>query len=232
MFQVPNSAPHSRPWPLVLLWMSIALIGVLASSLIFPLIYRVFGSSVSDIRMISAIMSMFNGLVVIVLQWLVLRRYFPGMYRWVPVLGGILAAATLLQGITYTQAAALIAAFGRSIRSAALIENADSAAALAVYVFWTLVSATAGWWIFRPLTRRAWLWPAALLLGALGQSLISVTVLWPLLRGGGSSFSLSTYSLITVMFTLATAAIQAAVLVTFLRERQRPGAGLPTQLEY
>jgi hypothetical protein len=222
MFQVSNSVPRSRPWPLALLWMGVAAISLVVTSLIYPLTYVVFKNAASDTRLVGSVIGLIGGLIIIVLQWLVLRRYFPDMQRWVPILGGILVLATLLERVVNGLATALIFALGMITRSTKIIENLDLAASTTAGLFWALLTGLGGWSMFRWLTRRAWLWPAALLLAELGQSIVTFTVLLPLLGSGNARSDLAAYGLINIAVSLAAAAMQAAVLVSFLRERTRP----------
>jgi hypothetical protein len=138
---------------------------------------------------------------------------------WVPAHAAVLVVGTLLRE-ALTQLSAAFFDGGSGI-------SASLGAGWVVNLAWSLLTGMVGWWLFRPLTRRAWLWPAALLLGALLQTLVNILALWPIIESGLSGANTAIYTLFSVIVTLAAAAIQAAALIAFLRERQRPAAGTP-----
>jgi hypothetical protein len=173
----------------------------------------------SNILLISSAISVLSGVPAIILQWLVLRRFFGQMQAWAPVFMAIAIAHWQLQDILLRTAGDLLTRLGLSRSSANLFDNATLAALAAVTMAWALLPGLAGWWLFRPLTRRAWLWPAALLLGALGQTLVTLMMLWPIL--GSGRLNLTVYGQSYQAATLAGAALQAAALELFLRDRQR-----------
>jgi hypothetical protein len=232
MFEVPNSIPRLRPWLLALLWMGVAVVHLASTSLLYPLLFNLLDIGVDNYRIVSGVVVVVSGLFTLLLQWLVLRRFFPAMAWWVPAHAAVLIVGVALQDLLTRLAAALM--FARAISGAGGIsgDNAGLSAGALVQLIWTTLIGLVGWWLFRPLTRRAWLWPAALLLGALLQILMNVLVLWPLLTDGIGGTNTARFALISVAVNLLGAAAQAAVLVLFLRERQRPDGGLSTQLEY
>jgi hypothetical protein len=223
MFEVPHSAPRANGRRLALLWMGVAGISIVVTSLLYTQFYRIFDGLISDIRLLRGLIALIPGLFIILLQWLVLRRFFPRLGRWVPVLGGILVLSILLERILYGLTKVLMLIFTSMPSSLGTIDMAWPV----IDLFWALISGIAGWWLFRPLTRRAWLWPAALLAGAVGQTLVTMLVLKPLIESGFGSGAAITYRLFNIAVSLAGAALQAAVLVSFLRERERLAVPAP-----
>jgi len=222
MFQVPNSIPRLRPWLLAVLWLGVAVVNIVVSTLIYPLVFRIIDGSVSDVGLLVSTVGLLSGLLIVTLQWLVLRQFFPAMNWWVPAHAAVLIVGTLLhRALTQLSSAFFNSGGGTSLGAGWVVNLA-----------WSLLTGLVGWWLFRPLVRRAWLWPAALLLGALLQTSVNILLLWPLIESGLSSANTAMYTLASVTITLAAAAIQAAALIAFLRERQRQPAGPPTPLEY
>ncbi|HYF61315.1 MAG TPA: hypothetical protein VD886_00785 [Herpetosiphonaceae bacterium] len=230
MFEVPRSVPRGNPWRLALLWMGVAVIGIVVNTLIYPLVFGVFDGVIDNFAVVTSVIFLLVGLLTVTLQWLVLRRFFPGMQRWVPLLGGILLLQMLLQQGMHALVEALLFAAGIARRSGGLIESSALAAGLVVSVFWALVSGIAGGRLFRPSVPRAWRWPAALVAGAAGQTLVTTLVLLPMIRSGVGG-NATIYGVVSIATSLLSAALQAAVLALFLREQQRPGAGLPSPIQ-
>jgi hypothetical protein len=229
MYEVPHSVPRSRPWLLAILWLGIAAANLEWTRRIYPLLYSLTGVANSNILLMSSGIAVLSGLPAIILQWLALRRFFARMHGWVPVFTAISVADLLLQGVLFRFAGDLLASFGISRSSTHLLANAPLDALIAVTMAWALLPGFAGWWLFRPSTRRAWLWPAALLLGRLGETLVTLMMLWPILDSG--RMNLTVYGQAYAAASLLAAAIQAAVLVVFLRERARPAVAAPAQGE-
>jgi hypothetical protein len=228
MFEVPHSAPRGNPWRLAMLWMGVAVINLIVSSLIYPVLFSVIEVGISDIRLLSGVVSLITQLLLVTLQWLVLRRFFAGMRWWVPAHAVLLLLALLLEPVMTRLAGALLLSNAFTGGDSATASLALSSAA---NLFWTLLSGMVGWWLFRPSARRAWLWPAALLFGALAQALVMILVLAPLLESGLRGGRANLYGLINLALGLLLAAIQAAVLMQFVRDRQR-SAAQPTQFHY
>ncbi|HYF61312.1 MAG TPA: hypothetical protein VD886_00770 [Herpetosiphonaceae bacterium] len=225
MYRVPHNVARPPAWPLALLWLGIAVLNIAWANQIYPLLYSITRVANSSILLMSSGISVVSGLPAIILQWLVLRRFFPGMDRWVPLFGAIAVAEWLLQEPLLKATGNVLAALGVSTSPINPFANAAVDALVAGTLAWTLVPGLAGWWLFRPLARRAWLWPWALLLGRLGQISATLMMLWPILDSG--RMNLTVYSRTYEAATLLGAALQAAALVLFLRERARPPAPGP-----
>lgn len=230
MYAVPHNAPRGSPWLLALLWMGVAAIGIAAAGLAYPLLYGITRVANSTNLLMSSGISVLSGLPAIILQWLVLRRFFTGMDRWVPVFATISVAHLQLQGALFRLAEDLLTSLGVSKSATHLLHNANLAALIAATLVWALLPGLAGWWLFRPLTRRAWLWPAALLLGRLGETLVTLMMLWPIL--GSGRMNLTVYGQSYQAATLLAAALQAAALAVFAHNQQRPPPAQSTQLHY
>lgn len=220
MYQVPHNVPHSRPWLLALLWMGVAAAGMAWARMSYPLLYAISGVANSVNLLMTSAISVISGVPAIILQWLVLRRFFPQMQAWAPVFVTIAIAHWQLQGVLFRAAEDVLTSLGVTRSPANLFANANLSALAAATVAWALVPGLAGWWLFRPFTRRAWLWPAALLLGRLGETLATLMMLWPIL--GSGRMNLTVYGQAYQAATLAAAALQAAALTLFVRDRQRP----------
>ena len=221
MFEVPHSPPSANLRRLALLWMGAVVVNLFGVSLLYMGVLRALlflGVSFDMIVML-------NNLLMVVLQWLVLRRFFPAMNWWVPAHGAVLGLQLLLDRILSALAKVFLLILIFRTESAGMMENFDFASSAIVSLFWALISGVVGWRIFRPQVRRAGRWLAAVVAGASLQLLISFLIIWPLIRS--STTATTTYSLINIAVTLAAAAIQAAVLVSFLRERERPSVAAP-----
>jgi hypothetical protein len=218
MFEVPHSAPRANGRRLALLWLGAALINLFGVSLLYMGVLRALPFLGVSFDMIV----MLNNLLLVTLQWLVLRRFFPQMRWWVPAHGAVLGLQLLLDRILSALAKVFLLILLFRSESAGLMENFDFASSAIVSLFWALISGIVGWRIFRPQVRRAGRWLAAVVVGASLQLLISFLIIWPLIRS--RTANLTAYTLINIAVTLAVAAIQAAVLVMFLRERERSAA--------
>jgi hypothetical protein len=232
MFQVPNSIPRLRPWLLAVLWMGVSVVHLASTSLLYPLLFNLLDIGVNNYRIVSGVVVVISGLFTLLLEWLVLRRFFPAMGWWVPAHATVLIVGVALQDLLTRLAAALMFARASSGAGGISGNNSGLAAGALVQIIWTLLIGLVGWWLFRPLTRRAWLWPAALLLGALLQISMTMLLLWPMITNGLGSADTTRYALISVAANLLGAAAQAAALVLFLRERQRPDTAPSIQREY
>jgi hypothetical protein len=218
VFEVPHSAPLANDRRLALLWMGTATINLFGVSLLYMGVLRALPFLGVSFDMIV----MLNNLLLVALQWLVLRRFFPQMRWWVPAHGAVLGLQLLLDRILSALAKVFLLILLFRTESAGLMENFDFASSAIVSLFWALISGVVGWRIFRPQVRRAGRWLAAVVVGASLQLLISFLIIWPLIRS--RTANLTAYTLINIAVTLAVAAIQAAVLVMFLRERERSAA--------
>jgi hypothetical protein len=214
MFEVPHSTPRGNPWRLAMLWMGVAVINLISTTFIYPLLFQVFDITSNNYLLISIIVFGSIALLTTFLQWLVLRRFFPGLRWWLPAHVALLILGLLMQNGMIQLAGSLFNSGGGV--------SASLGAGETVNLFWSLLTGIVGWWLFRPSVRRAWLWPAALVVGTLLRSVPNILVLWPLIERGLSGASTITYAILSVVVSLLASAIQAAVLMQFVRDRQRP----------
>jgi hypothetical protein len=212
MFEVPHSAPSAKPRRLALLWMGVGLMNVVMYWQLVGLLFQLLADTALSFTMQIHLIRMTIGVSTLTLQWLVLRRFFPGMGQWVALHGGVLFAQALLGTPVYSLLERLMDVTQAWSTREMLISLLD-------LLFWAIILGVAGWIIFRAVVQRARLWLWVTLLGALIQWFIFLLI---------RPLDIE-YSRIDIIYYLAdyggpllTAAIQAAVLVAFLRERERP----------
>jgi hypothetical protein len=219
MFEVPHSAPQANPRRLALLWMGMAAVNGVATD--NYLISRIVPNSVrtfffrTDIAILMEIIDLLQAMCIAVLQWLVLRRFFPAMRLWVALHSSMLILHILL----------LSRPLGKLIRRTfEAIGWAGTPTVLydALPLLGVLLLSCAGWIVFRPIVPRASLWLWGFLLGKVIEWSIW-RISWQSSIPSGSVL----YQLIFYSSVLIPAAIQAAVLVMFLRERARPAVAAP-----
>jgi hypothetical protein len=212
MFEVPHSAPSAKPRRLALLWMGVGLMNVVMYWQLVGLLFQLLADTALSFAMQIHLIRMTIGVSTLTLQWLVLRRFFPGMGQWVALHGGVLFAQAVLGTPVYSLLERLMDVTQAWSTREMLISLLD-------LLFWAIILGVAGWIIFRAVVQRARLWLWVTLLGALIQWFIFLLI---------RPLDIE-YSRIDIIYYLAdyggpllTAAIQAAVLVAFLRERERP----------
>ena len=221
MFEVPHGAPSANPRRLALLWLGVAVANFLGAWMLYWGVLRLLPLSAIGFDTIPIL----NNLLLVTLQWLVLRQFFPQMGWWVPAHGIVLGLQLLLDRILSALAKTFLLVLIFRTRSAGLMDSFDLASSAIVSLFWTLISGIVGWRIFRPLVARPGRWLAATMAGACLQSLVSFLITWPMIRS--TTAATTAYTLINIAAMLAAMAMQAAVLVWFLRERERLAAPAP-----
>ncbi|HYF61314.1 MAG TPA: hypothetical protein VD886_00780 [Herpetosiphonaceae bacterium] len=214
MFEVPRSAPRSNPWPLAMLWIGVAVLNLVGIRFVVPSLLRAFEVRPGSYSLISIVVYGAIGLLTVVLQWLALRRFFPGLRMWLLAHGTFLILRQVLQ-FPASQGAATVFNSGGDIPTGLLVIGS-------VDMVWTLLIGLIGRRLFRPLTRRAWLWPAVLILETLIQTLLLLLVLWPRVDAQGGGADLAFYNTLGAVLTLAMAGAQAAVLALFSRDQHHP----------
>jgi hypothetical protein len=175
--------------------------------------------------LISNAVKLITHLLCVILQWLVLREFFPEMERWVATHSTALIMGALLEDVTRQVFAALL--FPPEISSLGPGSDVYLLSSAVNRLFWMLIIGLVGWWVFRQAVRLAWLWPTVMLMGSLAQFLATMFVIIPMIQLSGSR-TIATYSLINVAVFLLAAAIQAAVLMQFVRD-QRLAVAVPVQ---
>jgi hypothetical protein len=219
MFEVPHSPPSANLRRLALLWMGVAVVNAVATY--YYLIFRIVPESVRsfffniDIGILLEIIDLVQAIGIAILQWLVLRRFFPSMRLWAVLHGSVLILQLLLFSRPFRkQIRHMIEAIGGS-GDTSIMYNIQS-------LLSALLLGIAGWIIFRPIAPRASLWLWGFLLSKMIEWFISRSPLPSTIPSGSVLYQLIFYSSV-----LLPAAIQAAVLVSFLRERERPAVATP-----
>jgi hypothetical protein len=198
-----------------MLWMGLAVLNELIHRRLYALMYQMLPYQRRDLFMLP-VLDLARLVLIVTLQWLVLRRFIPGVRLWAGLHGGVLAIQSLLFKPVLRSITSLITL----VQPLAQVSIREDLIFITNEMFWALVFASAGWIIFRAVVPRAQLWLWAVLLGTAVQSGIYV-LLPPLAISDnliGMIYEFSYYG------SVLLAAAQAAVLVMFLRERERPAA--------
>jgi hypothetical protein len=221
VFTVPKAFVSPPTWKIVGLWLGIGLFETLISPWVMRLVFAIFPSNRPDsASILIGIAGIYQALILYSLQWLVLRRYFPGMRWWVAAHVTATFIAVLLNDVLQRLMSALIAVFGYFRHSITLMEQYQVLGSTIVSMVWALIFGIIGWRIFRASAAGAGRWIWAKLGGQLINRLVTFGFLLPFWTANSGQPYPLTLRLIVYAGVLAAFSIEAFVLVQFLNKRQ------------